>query len=463
VVPANVPFMSSSVSVRLRDEVVAGLGAVNAHFHTMAAEPAPARDDAVLDERTAAAVTALRSAQEMVARLAAEAAVAGTPERDGCTSTGAWLIGRHGLSPRDAARAVAHGVAMTPACEPTRLAWARGEICGDRAEAIARAVCELPATANHRCVESAQRDLVERARTLTVPEVKREARRLVDLVDPADAAAIRAESLAAQERTAYDTATLRVRKGADGIARFSGTMPSLNADMLTANLDAIASPRRDHLRHGEDDSADGEEQVPYETRMGRALCDLIERARPSDLPAAGVNATVVVTIDERSLRDRVRTATLSTGDEISAGELRRLACSADILPAVLGGGSEVLDLGKASRLFDKRQRTALAVRDGGCVFPGCDRPPGWTEAHHVTPWSRGGTTDLGNAALLCGRHHRLIHQTEQDGDDGWSIQMADGRPEIRPPRRIDPVRRPRSNNRLAERKRTRQRSSPGAA
>jgi hypothetical protein len=225
--------------------------------------------------------------------------------------------------------------------------------------------------------------------------------------------------------------------------------------MLKTALEAIASPRRDHLRDNDTDpdtvAADGGEAeaeaqaadaapdggrdlVPYATRMGQALCELAEKLDADHLPvAAGVNATVVVTVDERQLRDRVGAASLSTGDDLSVADARRLACTANLLPMVLDGESQPLDLGRSARLFDKAQRIALAARDGGCVFPGCHRPPAWAEAHHVTPWSLGGETDLDNGALLCGRHHRLIHHGV------WDIRIgADKLPEVIPPERVDP-------------------------
>jgi hypothetical protein len=110
--------------------------------------------------------------------------------------------------------------------------------------------------------------------------------------------------------------------------------------------------------------------VPYATRLGQALCELAERLDADALPiAAGANATVVVTVDERSLRDGAGAASLSTGDDLSVSDARRLACTANLLPMVLGGDSAVLDLGRSARLFDKAQRIALAHRDGGCVSP----------------------------------------------------------------------------------------------
>lgn len=83
---------------------------------------------------------------------------------------------------------------------------------------------------------------------------------------------------------------------------------------------------------------------------------------------------------------------------------------------VLFDGRRVIDVGRSSRLFTRRQRVALAARDGGCRFEGCDRPPSWTEAHHIEWWSRGGATSIDNGILLCRHHHLLVH------DHGWNIR-----------------------------------------
>jgi len=84
------------------------------------------------------------------------------------------------------------------------------------------------------------------------------------------------------------------------------------------------------------------------------------------------------------------------------------------------------------------QRRALIARDHGCAFPGCNRPPAWTQAHHIRHWINGGTTDLANLILLCGHHHRVIHH------DGWDIHIGnDGHPWFHPPQWMDPLREPR--------------------
>ena len=108
---------------------------------------------------------------------------------------------------------------------------------------------------------------------------------------------------------------------------------------------------------------------------------------------------------------RAGVATLETGDVITAGEARRLACQAKILPAVLGGKSEVLDLGRARRLHSSAQRKAIRLRHSQCQADGCTVPAAWCETHHGDPWSKGGKTDLTNAALLCSHHHHRAHDT----------------------------------------------------
>lgn len=139
------------------------------------------------------------------------------------------------------------------------------------------------------------------------------------------------------------------------------------------------------------------------------------------------------------------TGTLAgTGEPIPAGMLRQLLCDADLLPIVLGGPSGVLDVGLAHRFVTPTQRAALEARDGGCAFPGCDKPPQDCHAHHILPWWDGGKTDLANLVLVCPHHHGVIEPSRDPTADRWQIRLAtDGRPEVLPPRRVDPHQRPR--------------------
>jgi hypothetical protein len=160
-----------------------------------------------------------------------------------------------------------------------------------------------------------------------------------------------------------------------------------------------------------------------------------------DLPDnGGDRPQVVVTVDIDHLREETGAATLDDGAVLSPTAARRLACDARILPAVLGSAGQVLDVGRERRLFTGPLRRALVLRDRGCAFPTCDRPARWCEGHHVRSWLDHGPTNLNNAVLLCGHHHRVIHQGQ------WQVQIAtDGLPEFIPPSYIDPQQQPRRN------------------
>ncbi|MGZ6878262.1 MAG: DUF222 domain-containing protein, partial [Nocardioidaceae bacterium] len=138
---------------------------------------------------------------------------------------------------------------------------------------------------------------------------------------------------------------------------------------------------------------------------------------------------VVVTLDYQSLRAGLGVGTLDSGDRLSAAAVRRLACDAQILPAVLGADGEVLDVGRTQRLVTAAIWKALVVRDRHCRFPGCRRQPIASDAHHLAHWADGGDTSLQNLVLLCRAHHTLIHQT------GWQVRLnpTDRLPEFTPP------------------------------
>ncbi|QQS02846.1 MAG: DUF222 domain-containing protein [Austwickia sp.] len=99
------------------------------------------------------------------------------------------------------------------------------------------------------------------------------------------------------------------------------------------------------------------------------------------------------------------------GNPLTPATIRRLACDALLIPAVLGSDSAVLDLGRAARFASADQIRFLRLRDKGCTFPGCDRPPSWCDAHHLREWEADqGETTVDNLALLCTRHHTDIHR-----------------------------------------------------
>jgi hypothetical protein len=115
-------------------------------------------------------------------------------------------------------------------------------------------------------------------------------------------------------------------------------------------------------------------------------------------------------MDVETLIRGVGGAATPAGDILDPGAARKAACDADLIPVVLSGPSQPLDVGRRERLVTKGLRAAVVIRDRGCTFPGCDRPPGFCEVHHVTPWWAGGTTSLTNSAMLCCRHHQIVHR-----------------------------------------------------
>jgi hypothetical protein len=103
-------------------------------------------------------------------------------------------------------------------------------------------------------------------------------------------------------------------------------------------------------------------------------------------------------------------------------EVRRLACDAEVQRLIVGPDSRPLDIGRATRVVPEHLRTALTHRDQGCIMPGCDRPPGWCEAHHIVHWADGGRTDLENLAQMCSRHHHELHNGR------WTVTVTNGIP-----------------------------------
>jgi 5-methylcytosine-specific restriction protein A len=146
-------------------------------------------------------------------------------------------------------------------------------------------------------------------------------------------------------------------------------------------------------------------------------------------------------LDFETMRSQARGVELEFGGMTTAAEARRILCDSKITPVVLGGEGQPLDVGCEKRCVSPAQRKAVAARDGGCAYPGCDKTPRWCEVHHIIHWLHGGRTDINNLVMLCLTHHNQLH------DSGWKTQMHDGHPEFIPPKWFDPRQTPRRNPR----------------
>jgi hypothetical protein len=174
-----------------------------------------------------------------------------------------------------------------------------------------------------------------------------------------------------------------------------------------------------------------------------ALADIARLSLSSaSAPPALRSTTVVARVDAESFASGRGHANIDGIDQpVSVATARELAESTGVAPMLMGTGGEVLDLGRAARLFSPAQRLALVERDGGCAWTGCTRPPSHAQAHHIAWWGRnGGRTDLSNGIMLCSFHHHRVH------DDAWAISIRDGRSWFIPPPHLDPEQRPRPGN-----------------
>ena len=124
-----------------------------------------------------------------------------------------------------------------------------------------------------------------------------------------------------------------------------------------------------------------------------------------------------------------RAGITDSGESLSAATVRRMACDAEIIPTVLNNKGRVIDVGRRTRRVSEALRCVLIARDGGCVWPGCDAPPSRCDAHHIKHWADGGLTNADNLALLCHRHHILLHEGRyriKPVGDAWVVLRPDG-------------------------------------
>lgn len=301
-----------------------------------------------------------------------------------------------------------------PAALPdTAAAVADGALSLDHARVISRAVEKLPSGLDFQTRSEVETQLATHAHALDPTSLTVAARRIHTNLDPDGTLD---EDLPARRELSFV-------RDVGGCDLLRGRLDAEGAAVVRTAVDAISSPGPQDTRSPARRRADG-------------LIELCQRYLDSgQLPAqGGEKPHITVTMQLADL-----TATLGTGQPITAEAARRLACDATVIPAVLGATGEPLDVGRATRTIPPAIRRALVLRDKGCIHPGCPRPAAWCDAHHVRHWSAGGPTALSNLVLLCAKHHWIVHHT------AWEIAFARGIPHLIPPPLVDPERRPRRN------------------
>jgi hypothetical protein len=375
----------------------------------------------------------------------------------GASSMTAWLRDHLRISAPAAKRMVTLGK-LIDARPAIGEALASGGCNAERALVIGEALDDLAAGFDDRddagvvgaLTDKAEVILLDDARLFDPRALATLARGIVDHIAPelADEALRRGLDRAEARARAARSLTLSRLNGSRW--RLSGYLDTESAAMVSAAMEPFCAPQP---------GTDGPDTRSAAQRRADALVEVCRRAlAPTGVagprgaaglagtagPAAGPAGKAVqltVTIDYESLRRQLGAGRLDSGDLISPTTVRRLACDAKIIPAVLGGDGAVLDVGNGRRLFTGALRQALILRDRGCAFPGCDRPPSWCDAHHIRSWVDGGSTSLDNGVLLCGHHHRVIHE------GAWAVRLGlDRFPEFIPPAYVDPGRTPRRNH-----------------
>lgn len=205
-------------------------------------------------------------------------------------------------------------------------------------------------------------------------------------------------------------------------------LPEIAAQLVTI-ADATGSPR---VRFAADGDPAALDDRTASQKLHDALATALTVAAASrDLPTLGGAApTLVISVREEELTTDAGWA--HAGDTpVPLAAARHAGCAGVVQRIALDTTGRIRRLGTEERLFNRHQRRAIALRDGGCVIPGCTVPPSWCEIHHVTEHAAGGPTHTANGVLLCWHHHRFI-------DTGpWRIRMNRGVPEVQAPRWYD--------------------------
>jgi len=382
--------------------VTRAVGVVRRELGDVAEVPVWSRQPA----ETAAAIDQLLAAEaqlvELKTRLLAHADRLDVAGKTGATSTANWHAHTTHTTRAAAHRAMrlANGLDEH---DLTRQALAAGRVHVEQAEVILRALSELPGDLDPDLIQQAEAHLLDQAGEFDAKTLKTLGRRILDVIAPSVADAHEAKLLEREERDAAAATRLTIWDDGHGKVHGTFTLDATTGAALKKALYALAAPK-----HRAASGPLGERR-PTPERLGAAFAEYVMRYPTNLLPkAGGLNATIVVLMPLDTLLGGLKAARLDTGETISPSLARRLACEADIIPAVLGGKSQVLDLGRRSRFYTEAQRIAKTIEQGGCLAEGCDAPPGMCHLHHPVPWSQGGPTNR-DGWLLCPTHHTRAH------------------------------------------------------
>lgn len=299
---------------------------------------------------------------------------------------------------------------------PLAAALHAAQISVEKADRIATTLRKL--TGDTTTIE---RELVAAAKRLTVAQLARVCANAAARHDRA--------GLRERDRRLHAERSVTVREDPSGMTIITAHLDPASAAPVLTLLDAQVKDWLQAKRENTD------ERTAAQMRAD-ALAMVARHCLGCDQPNSGPTTTVIVRTTRAELANELGIGECDAlGQPISSEALRMMAVDMEILPIVMGGKSEPLDVGRAKRLYSKPQRLAILERDGGCSW--CHAPPSWCITHHIQWWSWGGLTNMDNAVALCTTCHNRVHR------DGWGITVRDDQVWFTPPEKVDPTRTPR--------------------
>ena len=373
-----------------------------------------ARHSRLAEARRRVDAALAESSAEIDRRSARELGYDGLAQRLGARTPELLVEQLTGVSRREATSLVRVG-ALLDTKSPLAGPVSHGTLSIEAADVIETTLGSSSPAVSPAAIAQATERLADEAPTMSLTRLAQRARQLRDELD--------ADSVERHERELRDRRYLRLVPQSDGAVRLTGLLDPESAALVTSAFDAVTAPRRPSFSS----TPTPRDERTRDQRMADTLVDLVRLATHADPGTlfGDRRPAVRVLVAERDLaRGTGRAHLEGSSATVSIATAARHACDAGIQPIAVG---ETMRLGRAQRLYTAKQRIALAARDGGCRFPGCDRPPSWCEAHHIVPWSSGGRTDLDDGILLCRHHHLLIH------NNGWRITRAGAEFTLHPP------------------------------
>ncbi|TFC29633.1 DUF222 domain-containing protein [Cryobacterium sp. TMT2-18-2] len=274
-----------------------------------------------------------------------------------------------------------------------------GALSVDAAESIRAGLGQIDASVTAEKLAAALAALLTEASTVNADEVFKRARRMRDRLDEA--------GIAAREKQAHDDRYLKIYRLGEEDA---GRPPQHRPDRRGLSAAAAEDRRGGRPRPG------------------------LRRSRPSVRVIVTEKALTAVPGEEPGTTEPAAHGQIEGNPvPISQETIDRLLCDTGTRGIKFDAEAQIIDVGRDERLFTEAQRTAMGVRDGGCLWGGCDRSPAWSEAHHINEWLKDtGNTNLANGVLLCHPHHLLLHNQH------WKITRTGNQYWLRPPVENDP-------------------------